>query len=55
MDEREQLELTIQKIGETQEGLAMTRSHKRRQDLRRALEKLNRRKRQLERELTAEK
>lgn len=53
MDEREQLELTVQKIEETQEGLTMTRSHKRRQDLRRALEKLNRRKRQLERNLAA--
>ncbi len=53
MTTNEQLNMIKQRIEETQEGLAMTRSHKRRQDLRRALEKLNRRKRQLERDLKA--
>lgn len=53
MTTSEQLNMINRRIEETQEGLATTRSHKRRQDLRRALEKLNRKKRQLERDLAA--
>lgn len=53
MTTSEQLEMIKRRIEEVYEGLETTRSHKRRQDLRRALEKLNRKKRQLERDLKA--